>query len=156
MNEVLPNPHTRISAPMRPRGQPKPRPQQAEHQPRAEKGEPHRQPPETTAADRSLTLGISSSTSAGSATLITHQLMPGTMPAGGLRKTRYQHAEHKADKQQQQGTHRISRDGDRQAAIRRDARYARKQSLETRHDRFGDNRPLATTRATCAHCRCPT
>ena len=83
MYAVLPSPQTRISAPVRCRDQPSRGPSR----PNSSQAPPKVSHIATTgnhSCGSNFTLGISSSTSAGSATLSTHQLMPGTIPAGGF------------------------------------------------------------------------
>src|SRR6185312_4531176 len=87
MNEVLPSPHTRTSAPMRPRHQPSRRPIHANSS-QAPKNVTHIPATRNHSCASSRTCGISSSTSAGSAMLSTHQFSPCTMPAGGCAKRR--------------------------------------------------------------------
>src|ERR1051325_5192400 len=82
MNEVLPSPHTRVSAPTRPRDQPSPRPSAA-NKAQAPKKVIHMVATGNHSCAFTCTFGTSCSTSAGSAILITHQLMPCTVPAGG-------------------------------------------------------------------------
>src|ERR1700744_85892 len=83
MNDVLPKPQTRTSPPIRWRDQPS-------HAPSAANISQEPANVRNIAATGNHScgstwiLGISASTKEGSATLITHQLIPGTMPAGGL------------------------------------------------------------------------
>lgn len=83
MNEVLPRAQTRISAPMCCRDQPSRGPSRPNSS-HAPKKVSHIAATGNHSSRSNFSGGISSSTSAGSATLITHQLMPGTMPTGSL------------------------------------------------------------------------